>query len=221
MNLSMKRPPRRGALTSLETGLIGCGSLALVVFICSGVAVYFAIQNAKKGMSSDPKQIREWLQAEVKCDPPKGYECVRGANFSAMGSAVGSILVAPPDAKLDEKTDFDPEKTTFLLIKAPMADSSRPKETGDRKETSVNDVVVSVSEKKVKAVRREVTQGGTKRIEYQVPLRKSLVFLAVGPAHQFDSKAMEDFLGTMRLDQPFDLPTEVKDAGKEAKEKSK
>jgi hypothetical protein len=31
---------------------------------------------------------------------------------------------------------------------------------------------------------------------------------------------MEDFLGTMRLDQPFDLPTVVKEAPKEEKKKS-
>ena len=69
----------------------------------------------------------------------------------------------------------------------------------------------------MKAVRREVLQNKIKRIEYQVPLRKSLVLLAVGPADKFDQKTMEDFLGTMRLDQPFDLPTEVKDAPKDGK----
>jgi hypothetical protein len=57
-----------------------------------------------------------------------------------------------------------------------------------------------------------VTRGRAKTIEYQVPLRKSLLFVAVGPAEGFDLKSMEDFLATMRLEQPFDLPTEIKDA---------
>lgn len=219
MNSPVDSSHRRGALTPVETSLIGCGSLALVFVVCCGIAIYFAAKNAREGMSSDPNVIRQWLQKEVKCDPPKGYECVRGFQANMLGSPAGSILVAPEGTKVEANDDVDPSVTTFLLTKAPFADQSRPKETGDRKETKVEDVVVSVSEKKVKAVRREVTQHNMKRIEYQVPLRKSLVFLAAGPADQFDQKAMEDFLGTMRLDQPFDLPTEVKEAPKEAKKK--
>jgi len=211
----MKRFSRRGALTPLEQGLIGCGSLVLLVVICSGVAVYYAVQNAKKGLSSDPEQIRGWLQAEVKCDPPKGYECVRGSNFSAMGSSLGSILVAPPDAKLGEGVDFDPTKTCFMLMKGPMIDQSKPKDAKGRTETKSEDYVFTVGEKKAKGARREVTVNGEKQVEYQVPLRKTLLFLAVGPADKFDKDAMEDFLKTMRLDVPFDLPTEVKEAPKQ------
>jgi hypothetical protein len=207
---------RRGALAPVETALLGCGTLALVFVVCCGVAIYYAVKNAREGTSSDPAKIREWLRAEVKCEPPKGYECRRGANFSALGSAVGTILVAKPEADLDEEGS-DPTTTTFLLVKAPMADQSRPKETGGRKETETQNVTLTVSEKKVKAVRREVTQAGIKRLEFQVPLRKNLVFLAVGPLEAFDLKSMEDFLGTMRLDQPFDLPTEIKDAPKDEK----
>jgi hypothetical protein len=210
---------RRGALTSLETGLIGCGSIALVFFVCCGVAVYFAVQNVKKGMSTDPKEIGEWLRAEVKCDPPKGYECIRGFQASAMGSAIGNILIAPIGTKMQAEGDVDPSVTWFMLQKTPFADQSKPK-APDRTESDAKDVILTVSEKKVKAVRREVMQNKTKKIEYQVPLRKSLVFLATGPADGFDLKAMEDFLGTMRLDQPFDLPSEVKDAPKDSKEKA-
>ena len=219
MNKPVDFSPRRGALTPVETSLIGCGSLALVFVVCCGIAIYFAAKNAREGMSSDPNVICQWLQTEVKCDPPKGYECVRGFQANMLGSPAGSILVAPEGTKVEANDDVDPSVTTFLLTKAPFADQSRPKETGDRMETKVEDVVVSVSEKKVKAVRREVTQHQMKRIEYQVPLRKSLVFLAAGPADKFDQKAMADFLGTMRLDQPFDLPTEVKEAPKETKKK--
>jgi hypothetical protein len=220
MNSPVNFSRRRGTLTPVETSLIGCGSLALVFVVCCSIAIYYAVQNVKKGMSTDPVQLRQWLQAEVKCEPPKGYECIRGFQANALGSPIGDILLAPVGSQPNANNDFDPSLTTFLLTKAPMADQSRPEETADRKETKVENVVVSVSEKKVKAVRREVTQHKTKRIEYQVPLRKSLVFLAVGPAEKFDLKAMEDFLGTMRLDLPFDLPTEVKDAPKEEKKKS-
>jgi len=202
---------RRGALTPLEQGLIGCGSLALLIVICSGVAVYYAVQNAKKGMSSDPAVIRGWLQAEVKCDPPKGYECLRGANFSAMGSSLGTIVIAPPDAKLAEGVDIDPTKTTFMLMKGPMIDQSKPKDAPGRTVTKSEDCVFTVGEKKAKGTKREVTINGEKQVEYQVPLRKTLLFLAVGPADKFDKAAMDDFLKTMRLDVPFDLPTEIRE----------
>jgi hypothetical protein len=220
MNSPVNTSRRRGALTPVETSLIGCGSLALVFVVCGSIAIYYAVKNAREGMSSDPKVIGQWLQKEVKCDPPKGYECIRGFQTNALGSPVGSILVATIGTKVEANEDVDPSVTTFLLTKAPFADQSRPQETGDRKETKTEDVIVSVSEKKVKAVRREVTQHKMRRIEYQVPLRKSLVFLAAGPADNFDLKSMEDFLGTMRLDQPFDLPTVVKEAPKEEKKKS-
>lgn len=211
----MNRNSRRGALTPLEHGLIGCGSLFLLAIICSGVAVYYAVQNAKKGTSSDPAVIRGWLKAEAKCEPPKGYECLRGSSFSAMGSTLGSILVAPPDSKLGEGVmDFDPTKTSLMLFKGPTVDLSKPTDAKGRNETKSEDYVFEVGEKKAKGVRREVTLNGVKQIEYQVPLRKTLLFMAVGPADGFDKAAMEDFLKTMRLDLPFDLPTEVKEAAK-------
>jgi len=209
--MSAAHPRRRGALAPVEGTLLGCGSLALLFIVCSSIAIYFAVRNVRKGMSTDPQQIRTWLQAEVKCDPPRGYECIRGFQATAMGSPIGNILVAPTGTTLAANEELPSTVTTFSLTKAPMADQSHPEDKADRVVAETKDVVVMVSEKKVKAVRREVTKGKAKLIEYQVPLRKSLVFLAVGPADKFDLKSMEDFLATMRLDQPFDLPTEVKD----------
>jgi hypothetical protein len=214
----MNTPSSKSSWTPTESALVGCGSLVLVFAICCGVAVFFAVRNARTGQSSDPQQIRSWLKEEVKTEPPKGYECVRGSRFNAIGSIVCTILVAPPDAKIDAKNEFDPDKTVFVLMRAPMADQAAPDPKGDaskgRTIEKTENYIFDVAGRKATGTRREVTEQGVKRAEYQLGLRKNVLFFAAGPAGKFDKKAMDDFLGTMVLDQPFDLPTEQKPAAK-------
>jgi hypothetical protein len=200
----------RPGLTPAETGFAGCGALVLAVVICAGVAIYYAKRNISMADSSDPVQLRAWLQEEVVCDLPKGYDVVRGLKVNALGSSLLTLFIAQPGAVKGEHDDFDPQKTVFMVMRAPMVDQAEPTvNDGSRSVTKADKVEMKVSGKKVKVDRRETTANHGARVEYQVPLRRGLIFLGFGPADKFDLPAAEALLGSMVLDRPGDLPSAV------------
>jgi hypothetical protein len=197
-------------LTPVETAFAGCGALVLAVIVCAGVAIYYAKRNINMAASSDPVQLRAWLQEEVVCDLPQGYDVIRGLKVNALGSSLSTLFIAQPGAVKGEADDFDPQKTVFMVMRAPMVDQAEPTvNNGSRSVTKTDKVEMTISGRKAKVDRRETATDHGARVEYQVPLRRGLIFLGFGPADKFDLRAAEALLGSIVLDRPGDLPTAI------------
>lgn len=192
-------PSRRSGGSLFRT----CFILFLVGFVLCVVLVggitYIAYQFTKENVSTDPVVLEQWLRETVPCSIPDGYEAKNGFHFGPWRA----ITILPKDVAMADSN----ATTSFFICSLPGVDFEALRDQFDKqievrgevpRDFEETRIELKVGPDTVQGTKREWTDGNTPHVEYDVLLRRGVLFVATGPTETFDHAALEAFLASVQ-----------------------